>query len=261
MIKTLRVLAFAVGCLNPAAFAQPGASGAAPGAQGFGGAIDKLFGANQSFSATMETQVQGLTAQGTLVLPGKIAFDSGKSRVEMDMTQITGAGMPPAAAQLKQMGMDRMVIIGRPDRKLTYTIYPGMQAYVANAIQDPDSTAAPDDFKAATTELGKETVDGHPCAKNKVVVTGKNNVPHEFTVWNATDLKKFPVKIEINEQGRDTTLLYKNISFAKTDASAFEPPANYTNYGNQREMMRAVIMKRMSNGAGYPGMTPPPAHK
>jgi hypothetical protein len=32
--------------------------------------------------------------------------------------------------------------------------------------------------------------------KNKVVVTDKGNRHDEYTVWNATDLKKFPVKVQ-----------------------------------------------------------------
>jgi len=38
---------------------------------------------------------------------------------------------------------------------------------------------------------------GRPsCVKNKVIVTDDKGDKHESTVWNATDLKNFPVKIE-----------------------------------------------------------------
>ena len=69
-----------------------------------------------------------------------------------------------------------------------------MQSYVENVLADPETTAAPSDFKVETTELGKDTVDGHPCVKNKVIVTGKDGTPHESTVWNAMDLKNFRSK-------------------------------------------------------------------
>ena len=69
-------------------------------------------------------------------------------------------------------------------------------------------TAAPGDFKVEMTEIGKETVDGHPCVKNKVVVTDKENKKHESTVWNATDLKNFPIKIQTQEQGGNATMLF-----------------------------------------------------
>ena len=34
--------------------------------------------------------------------------------------------------------------------------------------------------------MGMKTLDGHPCVKNKVVVTDKEGIKHEWMVWNAT---------------------------------------------------------------------------
>jgi hypothetical protein len=235
-------------CLNLAAFAQPGA----PRGPHFGGAMSKLFGDNQSFSATLEIQTADPRG-GAMTMPGKVTFDSGKSRFEMDMTQARGGQMPPeAAAQMKAMGMGSMVMIGRADKKVSYLIYPGMQAYVESVQSDPETTTAPSDFKMETTELGRETVDGHSCVKNKVIVTGKDGTPHTSTVWNATDLKNFPVKIQTAEQGREMTMLYKNITFSKADASLFNPPSDYTKYDSMQAMMQAVMMKQMGGGGGLP---------
>jgi hypothetical protein len=245
MKNLLRALLPGMLCLNFAASAQPGM----PRGPQFSGAIDKLFGDNQSFSAALEVQMAD-AAGGTITMPGKFTFDSGKSRFEMDMTQSKGGQIPPdAAAQMKAMGMDRIVMIGRPDKKVAYMVYPGMQSYVENALSDAETTTAPGDFKVETTELGKETVDGHPCVKNKVIVTGKDGTPHESTVWNATDLKNFPVKIQTTEQGREMSMLYKDIANTKPDASAFEPPSGYTKYDSMPAMLQAVMMKQIGGGA------------
>jgi len=248
MKNPLRAVLPAILCFNLAAYAQPGP----PRGPHFSGAMDKLFGDNQSFSATMEMQTAD-TAGGTMTMPGKITFDSGKSRFEMDMTQTKSGQMPPdAAVQMKAMGMDRMVMIGRPDKKVAYMVYPGMQSYVENALSDSETTTAPGDFKLATTELGKDTVDGHPCVKNKVIVTDKDGTPHESTVWNATDLQNFPVKIQTTEQGREMTMLFKDITFSKPGASLFEPPSDYTKYDSMQAMMQTVIMKQMGGGGALP---------
>ena len=92
-------------------------------------------------------------------------------------------------------------------------------------LQEASASANPDDFKVETTQVGKETVDGHDCVKNQVTVTDKDGNKHVSTVWNASDLKDFPVKIVMNEGGNATTMLYKNISFAKPAASQFDPPS------------------------------------
>jgi hypothetical protein len=61
-------------------------------------------------------------------------------------------------------------------------IYPGLQAYVQMPPPDPDAAKPASDFKSEATELGKETVDGHACVKNKVVVTDKAGTARQSTV-------------------------------------------------------------------------------
>src|SRR5258707_5478039 len=126
---------------------------------------------------------------------------------------------------MKSMGMDVMVMISRPDKKTAYIIYPGMKAYAEMPMTDPEAAAKPDQFKMETTELSKETVDGHACTKNKQVVTDEKGTKSEFTAWNASDLKKFPVKIEMTEKGQAVSLAFKDVKFDKVDAAQFYPPS------------------------------------
>ena len=253
LILTAATLGFGL-LTAQAQFGPPGGGG-----PHFGGATGKLFGENQSYSALLEFQTANSSGE-TTTMPGKISFDAGKSRFEMDMTQMKSSRMrPETGARMKQMGMDRMVTIARPDKKVTYLIYPGMQSYVENPITE--AQAAPDsgDYKVETTELGKDTVDGHPCVKNKVIVTDKQGAKHESTVWNATDLKNFPVKIETSENGHSAIMLFKDISLAKPDAAVFEAPSDFTKYDNMQTMMQQQMMKRMGGGMGLPpGQVPPP---
>ena len=226
----------------------------APRGPRFDASLSKLFGDNSAFSAVLEFQTKDGGSGEAMGMPGKIAFLDGKSRFEMDMTQLKGGKMPPeAAAQMKAMGMGNMIIIARPDKKLAYMIYPGMQAYVENETKDPEDPKAADQWKIETTELGKETVQGHPCVKNKVIVTDDKGVKHESTVWNATDLKKFPVKIETAERNMEVTMLFKEIKLAKPDSAQFEPPKDFKRYDNIQSLMQEEMMKRV----GGPGGPPP----
>lgn len=227
------------------------------GGQGphFGGALDKLFGDNQAFSATLEFQTSGPNGEN-LIMPGKLNFDTGKSRFEMNLSEMQGSQMPPAAAaQMKAMGMDTMITISRPDLKLAYIVYPGLNSYAEMASPESSGSINPDDYKVETTELGKETVDNHDCVKNKVVMTDKDGNKHESTVWNATDLKHFPVKIVTSEGGKSAIMLYKNISFTKPAASLFDPPSGFTKYDNVQTMVQTEMMKKIGGGLGQP-----PAH-
>ena len=241
--------------LTPA-FAQMGRT---PSGPSFDGATGKLLGEHSTFTANLEFQTTE-SSGGTVTMPGKIAFDAGKSRFEMNMSEMKGSKMPPnAAANMKAMGMDTMYSISRPDKKLTYTVYPGLRSYVEATPKTPPTEAGKDDYKVVVTELGKETVDGHPCIKNKVVVTDKEGKAQESTIWNATDLKKFPVKIMTIAQGNSTTMLFKNVSLDKPDASSFEAPDDYTKYQSMQTMMQTEMIKKMGvGGAMGGGMGMPP---
>ena len=253
-----RMLAFTVLCLGlVSAHAQ---FGPAPSGPNFGGPMGKLFGNNQAFSAALEVQTADRSGN-TMTMPGKISFDAGKSRFEINMANVQGKQMSPeAAAQMKSMGLDQMVMVARPDKKVAYLIYPGMQSYVETDLAEAESAATNGDYKVETTELGRETVDGHPCVKNKVVVTDKDGNKHESTVWNATDLKDFPVKIQTAGEGANTTMQFKNVSLAKPAASLFETPSDYTKYDNLQTMMQQQLMKRMGGGGLPGGLGRPPGN-
>jgi hypothetical protein len=216
------------------------------------GAARKLFGDNSSFSANMTTQTTGSDGGQPVLTTGKISASDGKSRFEPDMSKMGGASMSPdRAAMMKSMGMDKMVMIGRPDKKVTQIVYPGMNAYAEMAIPDSAGSAAWSQAKVDMTELGKETVDGHPCVKNKVVVTDDQANKHEFTVWNATDLKNFPVKIETLQNGTTLTTTFSDVKLDEVADDQFEPPTGATKYDSVQTLMQQEMMKRAAaRGAG-----------
>lgn len=213
--------------------------------------MSKLFGDHHAFSASVLVEIK--SAKGNMTLPGKLALDEGKSRFEMDMSQAQGSSIPAdAAAQMKQMGMDKMVVISRPDEKVSYMVYPELKAYLE--VPQKEADGSPDDFKVEITELGKEVVDGRPTIKNQAVITGKDGKQHQAIVWNATDLKKFPVKMEQNEEGNQVTMTFKDIQLAKPAAAEFQAPSGMEKYDNMMAMMQQVMMKRMG---GMPGLPTP----
>ena len=252
MKKYFSILTSAILCLGLLpAYAQPGPGGP-PGGPQLGGPISKLFGDNQNFSAAMDMQVTDKDGKA-VSLPGKIAYAAGQSRFELNLTDIKGGNLPPnAAAQMKSMGLDEMVTIALPEKKIVYLIYPGLQSYIEMPMPKAGSASTNSEYKMEATETGKETVDGHPCVKNKVIVTDKDGAKHESTVWNATDLKQFPVKIQTADSGDDITMLFKNVSLTKPAASTFETPAGYTKYDNVQALMQQQVMKRMGGGMGMP---------
>ena len=115
----------------------------------------------------------------------------------------------------------------RSDKKVTYLIYPGVQSYQELVQPKAETEAAEKGLKLEKSALGKETLDGHPCVKNKVTVrSGKASVL-EAVVWNATDLKDFPIQIEMKEKDRTVRMHFTDVRFVKPDDNLFEVPAAY----------------------------------
>jgi outer membrane lipoprotein-sorting protein len=229
----------------------PRAGAGGPPQLRFGGDVEKLFGANRAFTANM--QMQAKMESGALSMPARISFLEGKARFEMDMTKIKGGDMPPGAAeQMKQMGMAEMVSISRPDKEETYLVYPGLKSYAVMPNPKPEAAAAASkDAELNKTALGKETVDGHPTTKYKVKLKDDQGKEQEATIWAASDLKDFPIKMEMTNGGIPTTITFQEVKFDKPDESIFNPPTGFQRYTDISTMMREAMMKRFAPG-GFP---------
>jgi len=140
-MKMIHLVLTGVLCLaavsGRAQFGPGGMGGGAGKGLNLSGSTAKLFGENKAFAATMELQAN--SPQGPVTVPGKVYYLEGKARFEMDLAETKSPALPPgAAAQMKTMGMDKMIVISRPEKKISYMIYPGLQAYVEMPVQDSD---------------------------------------------------------------------------------------------------------------------------
>jgi hypothetical protein len=230
-----------------------GVGAIAPGAPQFSATFSKLFGEHKAFSAKMMTEVTEAQANSRFTTPCNVAFLDGKSRMEVDLAQSKGSNIPAEmAGHLKAMGMSEMVIISDPTKNMSYLVYPGLQSYA----EIPGENNKPLDdskIKVAVQELGKETAEGHACVKNKIMITDAEGKPEEATVWNATDLKKFPVRIDTADKDANARMTFTGVKFEKPDAKLFSPPANFKEYASLEAMIQEAVMKRM-HGGGMPGM-------
>lgn len=242
MKKTALLLAGLLFAVRPLV-AQP-AGGPVPGMDM---SLVRLFGKDLAFSAKATTKTTDANGKN-LEIAMNFAKADQKVRVDVDLTQIKGDAIPAAMlASLSQMGMAKVSSITALDSKLTYVIYPGIQSYAKSPLPEAQANALASELKMKKTELGKETIDGHPCVKNKVVITAEDGTEHETTVWNASDLKDFPLQIETLENKTLMSLHFSDVNLKAPAASQFEPPAGYTAYDSMQELMMAAMKKMMGN--------------
>jgi hypothetical protein len=208
----------------------------------------KLFGEKPAFSTRSEMSVVDKSGKETMTMTANIAMLGSKMRTEVDMTKMKGPMMSPETiAQIKLVGMDRVISIARPDKKLVYVIYPRLKTYASTPIPEATLQSLSARTGMAKVELGRETVEGHPCVKNKVTLTDPAGKSSVFTLWNATDLKDFPVRFQTVDGDNTITSTYKELKLDGPDEKQFEPPSDYKVYATIQEMMVAVMSK----------MTPP----
>ncbi len=212
-------------------------------------ALTRLFGKNTAFSAQAQVRLLDQAQKETTTLAMNFAMLEGKIRAEVDMGGIKSKDLPPEALNgFKQMGMDKMVGILRPDRKSTLVIYPSLQAYAEVPLSPEEAAGLNKQFKIETTKLGAETIDGHPCVKNKVLMTAGPAERHEALVWYATDLNNFPVQMQLQQREATVVMLYRGIRLARPDAKQFEAPAGFARHESIEKLMQSAMAKMLAPG-------------
>ena len=216
-------------------------------AAGMNAAMVRLFGSNTNFISKAEVRVLDKNQQETTSMPMGFEMLGGKVRVDINMSQVKSKEMSPDfVANMKQMGMDQMTTILLPDKKVVLSIYPGLKAYAATPMAKDEIDAATQTYKIEKTRLGKETIDGRACEKNNVTLTdGKGEKQHAI-IWNAADLKDFPVQMQIAADDSTLIMKFKDIKLGRPDASHFDAPAGLTKYDSVNALISEAITKKMN---------------
>jgi len=245
-LKPLRLLCLSALLVlgSSTAIAQQGGGGLGnlPGAE-FGAVLTRFLGEHSAFTASVNLGTK--SEQGAMVLvPAKLTYLGGQARFEIDVSKVEGGRMSPLVAeQIKAVGMAEVVLITRPDKKLSYMQYPGLKAYAEIPLRDENNPETAKKSKVEKTKLGEETLAGYACIKHQVVVTDEQGKTSEGTTWNARDLRGFPIVIETSQKGSKVTLLFSDVKFGNPPSSAFEPAKDYQKYDDVKKMMREAMMK------------------
>ena len=205
-------------------------------------ALTQLFGGQTGFTARAELIVVEENAKEGSI-PFTLAWSEGKARLEVDLGLLKSDRVPSDIMDgIKKAGLDKVTAILLPSGPLAYVISPGLKAYAQQPLPAGDAAAQGGKIKVEKSETGKETIDGHPCVKYKVVLSGEGQT-QEITLWSATDLKGFPAKIFAEAAGNKITLRLKEVKLAKPDAKQFEAPADYNKLDGIPAMVAAATAK------------------
>ncbi|MGA7293480.1 MAG: hypothetical protein WBW53_09410 [Terriglobales bacterium] len=111
----------------------------------------------------------------------------------------------------------------------SYGYFPRTNSCLENSA--PQSGSMPfsmlKDAKIEHVPAGEEVVEGHPCKVEDVTIEHESRPPIKLKVWEAQDLKGFPIKIVRESRivpAPSRTLLYRDVQLGPQDSSLFFRP-------------------------------------
>ena len=142
-----------------------------PGSPGVTASLIRLFGTNTAFTAQAEVQILGLDQKERVGLPMTFTRLDNKIRVEVDMARMRNREQPDALARMAPLGLDRVISLIRPEQRTTWVAFPKLQSVVKLAMPPAEADAFLKKAKVERTRLAQEKMEGHPCVKQRVVIT------------------------------------------------------------------------------------------
>lgn len=224
---------------------------AVPALTGMDAALARLFGEFTAFSADATVQVYDREEQEILSAPMKFAISDGNIRMDVEMSKLKSKDLPSgAAASLKQLGMETASTLILPEKGASYVIYPGLESILRVPLKPEALKSSGKDLRLEREEMGRETLDGHPCIRYRVNVSGASGATQKALTWNAQDLNGFPVQIQVLDGDHLVIMRFRKPNLAAPVASLFSLPGGYAQYDSQQALMQAVMMKAVSGFQG-----------
>jgi len=215
--------------------------------------FSKILADTPEFSANA---VVGLFATNGIMLgkmPMTFALTADRMRQEID---VMGISFPPEWREaMQKQHMDKIVVITQTDTKKVYIVFPGIQAYEEYPIPDAvldEMTARANTVNIKKKEYGQEMIENHLCIQESLLVT-ETNRPTEIAILRcATDLQKFPIRMDIMTPTSTTRFMFEDVQLKKPDAALFEVPTNYTEFTNSADILSYAKEKYQSSSNNTP---------
>ena len=217
----------------------------APGSPGVSASLIRLFGTNTSFTAQVEYQLLNRSNKELVSLPMNFARLDNRIRVEIDLAKMKNQVQPDALAQVKPLGMDQIITMLRPDQRVTCQVFPKLKAFVKLPMPPAEIDSFLKPAKMERTPLGQEKMQGFTCTKYQVVAYDEQGKRHEATVWNAPEMRDFPVCVATKEGPETAVMRFKQIVFNRPEAEKFEPPAGFEQAADMQALMAGPVTRYM----------------
>lgn len=216
------------------------------GQSGVNAAMLKLFSDISGFTSKAEVRLTDKGTKELTTMSMGFSMLERKVRLDLDMSQIKSKQVTKESlAGLKTSGLDRLTTVVRPDRKIALIIYPAIAGYVELPMSKDEAADMDRTYSVSKVKLGRETIDGHVCEKFKVTLTSANGPSQEALVSYASDLRNFPVKIEMNQAETQLVMVFRDVQLARPETKVFEAPGGFTRHATIELLMQSAMLKTL----------------
>ena len=182
------------------------------------------------------------------------AWRNGNFRAELDPQKPKDRKPADSGGGSFGRGLNQISYITSAEQPVMWMVYSALRGFVEKDDPLADYRATP---RVEKSDLGKDTVDGHPCTKRQVVVTATSGASNAFTVWEADDLNGVPVEILFAKDETKIKVMLSDISTNLPDADLFRVPDTMKRYDSQDELMTAYVIQMLREIKGIPSSSTP----
>ncbi len=194
-----------------------------------------MTGTNVTFSATHITVEQDQAGKVIACRMEDVAFLKGSYRTMSYVTNDLPADLVPTGFDkrdleriMKASTLIRTIHIFQAQTSKHYEIQPEWGTYSDETEGYSQWSQGRPQPTSKKETIGTETVNGHPCVKQRVTISVNGEPIAEATVWEATDLGGMVIRHETTEPNKGLAVTeVKRISFAPPPEPLFSVPSGY----------------------------------
>jgi hypothetical protein len=208
-------------------------------------------------AAVLLTNLDGFSAHLTASIPQR---DGQRRQMSGDLLEREGRLIfqPQTGVKGKHARSEGgMFFIWHEDRNTGYILSDPLQAYapVMSRVQVTN-------IAWNTSGATEEQAGGHPCRRLEAILQSSDGSSVRYMVWQAEDLKRFPMRIAQVGGGPGLTLDFTNVRLELPAPELFYPPEGFTKYESPTALMNELIVRQSayvkSESINPPGGEPLP---
>lgn len=221
----------------------PGLPGGGMG--GYNAVVGKLFHDIPAFTALVDTALTNSEDKSRISVPMRMMKREERIRIEVDFVKLRGSGVDlQGLSALQNIGMARMNSLIVPSEKAMHVLFPEVK--FAAKVPMAESELPTANYKVSKKALGKDTVNGQACVRQQVTLTDAAGKRTEATVWEATALNQFPLRIAFKTEDSSVMMTFSQVNLTAPGEDQFSIPAGYRSFESITGLMQEAVTRAFS---------------